>query len=158
MCRIAGERAVNSPFPLSSHRANRGAARPDNGEKGSTLGFQRAITDKVAGAVVLGFRLHDPTTTASPRPTPSWPSHEDSPEPVAQLKRGLIWNWSDVERSARATGRLRVVGKTTLDLAPAGRHGHRQDATVFQPRVSWSGGSSPEFYTLPKVDVYELLP
>lgn len=32
--------------------------------------------------------------------------HDDFPEPVAKLKRGLIWNWPDVERWARATGRL----------------------------------------------------
>jgi hypothetical protein len=32
--------------------------------------------------------------------------HPDFPEPVAQLKRGAIWNWPDVERWARKTGRL----------------------------------------------------
>jgi hypothetical protein len=33
--------------------------------------------------------------------------YADIPEPVAQLRRTLIWNWPDVERWARKTGRLR---------------------------------------------------
>jgi chromosome partitioning protein len=36
--------------------------------------------------------------------------HRDFPQPVAQLKRGPIWSWRDVERWARATGRLRPQG------------------------------------------------
>ena len=32
--------------------------------------------------------------------------HPDFPEPVANLKRAHVWAWSDVERWARATGRL----------------------------------------------------
>lgn len=32
--------------------------------------------------------------------------YEDFPEPVAKLKSALIWDWPDVERWARATGRL----------------------------------------------------
>lgn len=40
-----------------------GSSQPDNTKKGSTLGFQGAITDKVTGAVVLGPRLYDPATT-----------------------------------------------------------------------------------------------
>lgn len=32
--------------------------------------------------------------------------YPEFPEPVAQLRRTLIWNWPDVERWARATGRL----------------------------------------------------
>lgn len=32
--------------------------------------------------------------------------HEDFPEPWAQLAVGPIWQWSDVERWAQATGRL----------------------------------------------------
>ena len=31
------------------------------------------------------------------------------PDPVAQLRRGPIWNWPDVERWARKTGRLRAA-------------------------------------------------
>lgn len=32
--------------------------------------------------------------------------YDDFPEPVASLRIGLVWNWPDVERWARATGRL----------------------------------------------------
>lgn len=32
--------------------------------------------------------------------------YPDFPEPVAQLRQALVWSWPDVERWARATGRL----------------------------------------------------
>jgi hypothetical protein len=32
--------------------------------------------------------------------------YPDFPAPVARLRQALIWNWPDVERWARATGRL----------------------------------------------------
>lgn len=32
--------------------------------------------------------------------------YDDFPEPVAQLDMGFVWNWPDVERWAKATGRL----------------------------------------------------
>jgi predicted DNA-binding transcriptional regulator AlpA len=32
--------------------------------------------------------------------------HSDFPEPIATLKTALIWDWRDVERWAKATGRL----------------------------------------------------
>lgn len=32
--------------------------------------------------------------------------HQDFPEPVASLKRALIWSWPDVEAWARRTGRM----------------------------------------------------
>jgi hypothetical protein len=31
--------------------------------------------------------------------------HPDFPAPVAHLNQGIIWNWPDVERWAKATGR-----------------------------------------------------
>jgi RHS repeat-associated protein len=39
-----------------------GSSVTDPKAKGSTLGFQGAITDKVSGSVVLGPRLYDPST------------------------------------------------------------------------------------------------
>jgi predicted DNA-binding transcriptional regulator AlpA len=33
--------------------------------------------------------------------------HADFPQPVATLRQAMVWNWPDVERWARATGRLR---------------------------------------------------
>jgi hypothetical protein len=32
--------------------------------------------------------------------------YEDFPEPVARLSIGYVWEWADVEKWARATGRL----------------------------------------------------
>lgn len=32
--------------------------------------------------------------------------HDDFPEPVATLTMGLVWYWPDVEKWAKATGRL----------------------------------------------------
>lgn len=32
--------------------------------------------------------------------------HPDFPEPVATLAMGLVWYWPEVERWAKATGRL----------------------------------------------------
>lgn len=33
--------------------------------------------------------------------------HDDFPEPVASLRQAMVWYWPDVERWAKATGRLR---------------------------------------------------
>jgi predicted DNA-binding transcriptional regulator AlpA len=32
--------------------------------------------------------------------------HAAFPKPVAHLRQALVWNWPDVERWARATGRI----------------------------------------------------
>lgn len=32
--------------------------------------------------------------------------HDDFPEPVARLESALVWSWVDVQRWARATGRI----------------------------------------------------
>jgi chromosome partitioning protein len=32
--------------------------------------------------------------------------YEDFPEPIARVSRAHVWAWSDIERWARATGRL----------------------------------------------------
>jgi hypothetical protein len=42
--------------------------------------------------------------------------HTDFPEPVAHLKTALIWDWQDVERWGRQTGRL---GQTSRPTRPA---------------------------------------
>lgn len=31
--------------------------------------------------------------------------YDDFPEPVTQLRQGLVWNWPDVEAWAQVTGR-----------------------------------------------------
>lgn len=32
--------------------------------------------------------------------------HDGSPSPIAEIEQVLVWNWPDVERWAKATGRL----------------------------------------------------
>lgn len=32
--------------------------------------------------------------------------HSDFPAPVAELQQAMVWHWPDVERWAKATGRL----------------------------------------------------
>ncbi len=32
--------------------------------------------------------------------------HDDFPEPVKEFQMGLLWNWPDVEKWAKRTGRL----------------------------------------------------
>ena len=52
--------------------------------------------------------------------------HPDFPTPVATLKSGYVWAWPDVEKWARATGRLKGSG----GLMPADSNFNR-DATSF---------------------------
>ena len=33
--------------------------------------------------------------------------HPDFPAPVAKLSAGLVWDWEEVEKWARATGRIK---------------------------------------------------
>lgn len=33
--------------------------------------------------------------------------HPDFPQPIAVVSRTLVWDWNEVERWAKATGRLR---------------------------------------------------
>jgi predicted DNA-binding transcriptional regulator AlpA len=59
------------------------------------------VTDLV-GAAEVAERLglaHPQTVHTLRRRDPSFP------EPVAALKRALVWNWPDVESWARSTGR-----------------------------------------------------
>lgn len=32
--------------------------------------------------------------------------YDDFPEPIAHLKQALVWDWSEIEAWARATGRI----------------------------------------------------
>jgi chromosome partitioning protein len=57
----------------------------------------------LVGAAEIAERLglsHAPSVHAWRR------RYEDFPEPVAELRMGLIWAWKDVEAWARRTGRL----------------------------------------------------
>ena len=60
------------------------------------------MTDLV-GAAEIAERLH----VGSPHVVHTWHHrHADFPQPIARLKRALVWAWPEVERWARRTGRL----------------------------------------------------
>lgn len=54
-----------------------GTSTPDSQSKGSTLGFQGALTDKQTGSVVLGARQYDPTTARFTTPDTFVAGHLD---------------------------------------------------------------------------------
>lgn len=59
--------------------------------------------DQLVGASEIAKRLNLGTSQA----VHNWRHrHADFPEPVLKLDMGLVWNWPDVERWARRTGRL----------------------------------------------------
>jgi hypothetical protein len=69
---------------------------------------RKVDVDKLVGASEIADRLG----LAYPQSVHSWRRrYEEFPQPVARLRSGrqrqtLIWNWRDVERWARKTGRL----------------------------------------------------
>jgi hypothetical protein len=97
-----------TPERLNAHadgaiRTSVGGSR-DKGGRCARL--SRAITDKVTEVVVLGPRFYEPAATPLHDARHlRGRRHEDLPNPVAQLKWGLIWSWADVERSAPAARR-----------------------------------------------------
>jgi len=57
----------------------------------------------IVGAHEIAERLH----VSRPQVVHLWRRrHDDFPKPVATLKTALIWDWHDVERWARRTGRI----------------------------------------------------
>ena len=59
--------------------------------------------DQLVGATEIAERL-DLSSTQTVR---DWSRrHDDFPRPVATLTMGQVWAWPDVERWAKATGRL----------------------------------------------------
>jgi hypothetical protein len=64
---------------------------------------RRIDVDHMVGAAEIADRLG----AARPQVVHEWRRrYLDFPEPVAQLRQALVWNWPDVERWAKATGRL----------------------------------------------------
>lgn len=65
------------------------------------MGRKVDVNDLV-GAAEIAERL-----SVDPRTIHQWHHRHDAfPEPVARLRQALVWSWPDVERWARATGRL----------------------------------------------------
>ena len=59
--------------------------------------------DKLVGTAEIADRLG----AKRPELIHDWRRrYPDFPQPVASLRIGFIWNWNEVERWARATGRL----------------------------------------------------
>lgn len=64
---------------------------------------RRIDVDHLVGAAEIAERLG----AARPQVVHEWRRrYEDFPEPVAQLRQALVWNWPEVERWAKTTGRL----------------------------------------------------
>jgi len=64
---------------------------------------RKVDVDDLVGATEIARRLG----TTRGEVVHSWRRRDPSfPEPIAQLERALVWDWRDVERWARRTGRL----------------------------------------------------
>lgn len=65
---------------------------------------RRIDSEHLVGAAEIAARLG----VKRPQVVHDWRRrYADFPEPVAHLKQALVWNWPDVERWAKATGRLK---------------------------------------------------
>ena len=104
----APEQTVNRPNPTeyehthivprsSKIRAERGDDR-----------YRRLVGELIDPAELVGaHEIAERLNVKRPQVIHSWRQrHEDFPEPVATLKTALIWDWSQIEAWARATGRL----------------------------------------------------
>jgi predicted DNA-binding transcriptional regulator AlpA len=64
---------------------------------------RRIDSEQLVGAAEIASRLG----VKRPQVVHDWRRrYEDFPEPVAHLRQALVWYWPDVDRWARATGRL----------------------------------------------------
>lgn len=64
---------------------------------------RRIDSDQLVGAAEIAARLG----MKRPQVIHDWRRrYPDFPEPVAHLRQALVWNWPDVERWAKQTGRL----------------------------------------------------
>jgi hypothetical protein len=63
---------------------------------------RRVDADNLVGAHEVAQRLG----VSRPQVIHEWRKrHPDFPQPVATLTNGLIWDWTDIQKWARATGR-----------------------------------------------------
>ncbi len=66
---------------------------------------RKVDTDLLVGAAEIAHRLD----LAHVQTVHTWRRrYKDFPEPVAVLKQAMIWDWTDIERWARSSGRLRA--------------------------------------------------
>ena len=65
---------------------------------------RRVYADELVGAAEIAERFG----LAQVQTVHSWRRrYPEFPEPVAKLKTALVWDWTDVEEWATATGRLK---------------------------------------------------
>ncbi len=70
--------------------------------------------DDLVGAAEIADRLG----LSHPQNVSVWRRrHPDFPQPIAQLQKALIWDWRDVERWVRATGRGHLLDDVEGDQA-----------------------------------------
>jgi predicted DNA-binding transcriptional regulator AlpA len=64
---------------------------------------RKVDADELVGATEIAERIG----LSHPEAVHTWRKrYPDFPQPVAKLRRVMIWYWPDVERWARRTGRL----------------------------------------------------
>lgn len=64
---------------------------------------RRIDSEQLVGAAEIAARLG----VKRPQVVHGWRTrYPDFPEPVAHLRQALVWYWPDVERWAKATGRI----------------------------------------------------
>jgi len=64
---------------------------------------RRVYVDELVGAAEIAERFG----LADAHVVHTWRSrHPDFPEPVARLKRAMVWVWPDIEKWARSSGRI----------------------------------------------------
>lgn len=65
---------------------------------------RRVHVDNLVGAAEIAERLG----VRRPQVVHDWRRrYPEFPQPVARLRQALIWNWPEIERWARASGRLK---------------------------------------------------
>lgn len=65
---------------------------------------KKVDVDDLVGAYEIAQRMG----VARPQVIHEWRRrHPDFPEPIATLKTALIWDWKEVQRWARETGRIK---------------------------------------------------
>lgn len=89
---------------MHARMAVRNRCRPDELPLRSVDAMGRRLdAEHLVGAAEIAARLG----VKRPQVVHDWRRrYEDFPDPVAHLRQALVWYWPDVERWARATGRL----------------------------------------------------
>lgn len=79
-----------------------------NPEAQEVIAYDRCMIRRVAVHDLVGaHEIAERLGVARPQVVHDWRRrHDDFPQPIAQLKTALIWDWSEVEAWAQQTGRL----------------------------------------------------